>query len=76
MSRLSASLDAGHRYSDAHDVFRRADESEEEDTLGSDDEGEPAVRIIPNEGQPSPLRAYIIRAIALLCACSLSIGSH
>ncbi|KAH9937670.1 major facilitator superfamily domain-containing protein [Fomitopsis serialis] len=76
MSRLTASLDAGHRYSDAHDVFRRADESEEEDTLGSDDEGEPAVRIIPNEGQPSPLRAYIIRAIALLCACSLSIGSH
>lgn len=25
---------------------------------------------------PSPLRAYFIRALALLCACSLSVGSH
>lgn len=25
---------------------------------------------------PSPLRAYLIRALALLCACSLSVGSH
>ncbi|TCD71510.1 hypothetical protein EIP91_008891 [Steccherinum ochraceum] len=26
--------------------------------------------------RPSPLRAYLIRALALLCACSLSVGSH
>ncbi|KAH9898415.1 MFS general substrate transporter [Cubamyces lactineus] len=26
--------------------------------------------------RPSPARAYFIRALALLCACSLSIGSH
>ena len=76
MSRFSASSDAAHRYSDAHDTFRRADDSEDEDTLASDEEPEPAVRIIPNEGQPSPVRAYVIRAIALLCACSISIGSH
>ena len=31
-----------------------------------------------NEGRlrPSPARAYFIRSLALLCACSLSIGSH
>ncbi|KAI0365233.1 MFS general substrate transporter [Pilatotrama ljubarskyi] len=27
-------------------------------------------------GRPSPARAYFIRSLALLCACSLSIGSH
>ncbi|KAI0732375.1 MFS general substrate transporter [Fomitopsis betulina] len=76
MSRFSASSDAAHRYSDAHDSLSRAEDSEDEDTLTSDEELESAVRILPNEGQPSPLRAYVIRAIALLCACSLSIGSH
>ena len=25
---------------------------------------------------PSPARAYFIRSLALLCACSLSVGSH
>ncbi|KZT74645.1 MFS general substrate transporter [Daedalea quercina L-15889] len=74
MSRLSASSDAGHRYSEAHDVFRQDEDSDDEDTCISDDE--PAVRIIPDEGRPSPARAYIVRAIALLCACSLSVGSH
>ncbi len=29
-----------------------------------------------DRAQPSPARAYSIRALALLCACSLSIGSH
>lgn len=26
--------------------------------------------------RPTPARAYFIRSLALLCACSLSIGSH
>ncbi len=26
--------------------------------------------------RPTPARAYLIRSLALLCACSLSIGSH
>lgn len=34
--------------------------------------------VLLNEGQtePTPSRAHFIRALALLCACSLSIGSH
>ncbi|CCM01967.1 uncharacterized protein FIBRA_04040 [Fibroporia radiculosa] len=47
----------------------------EEETLTSDDDLEP-LRLLPAGGRPSPARAYFIRALALLCACSLSVGSH
>lgn len=26
--------------------------------------------------QPTPVRAFLVRALALLCACFLSVGSH
>ncbi|RPD62956.1 MFS general substrate transporter [Lentinus tigrinus ALCF2SS1-7] len=34
--------------------------------------------LLNNDGRnnPSPARAYFIRSLALLCACSLSVGSH
>ncbi|KZT02737.1 MFS general substrate transporter [Laetiporus sulphureus 93-53] len=56
-------------------MYQHADESEEEDTIISDEECEP-LRLLTEEGRSSPLRAYLVRSLALLCACSLSIGSH
>ncbi|OBZ79613.1 Major facilitator superfamily domain-containing protein 1 [Grifola frondosa] len=35
-----------------------------------------SLRLDSNGGNPSPARAHIVRGLALLCACSLSIGSH
>ncbi|KAI0639383.1 MFS general substrate transporter [Trametes polyzona] len=37
---------------------------------------DPAILLPPEHDRPSPARAYFIRSLALLCACSLSIGSH
>ncbi|TFK57279.1 MFS general substrate transporter [Heliocybe sulcata] len=52
---------------------RRSDEAERllQDTLGNDDGSRP-VRL-PTTTKKS---AFVVRALALLCACSLSIGSH
>lgn len=47
----------------------------EADIVLSEDEAE-SVHIVSHEGAASPGRAYFVRALALLCACSLSIGSH
>lgn len=34
------------------------------------------MQLLPERPRSSPVRAYFIRSLALLCACSLSIGSH
>lgn len=54
-------------------VYERGGDSEEEDILVSEDELE---TLSSEDTRPSPVRAYFVRALALLCACSLSIGSH
>lgn len=51
------------------------DSPDDEDLLASDEESE-TVRMLPERPRSSPTRAHLIRALALLCACSLSIGSH
>ncbi|KAI0963548.1 hypothetical protein AcW1_000594 [Taiwanofungus camphoratus] len=56
-------------------VYERGGDSEEEDILVSEDELE-TLRVSSEDTRPSPVRAYFVRALALLCACSLSIGSH
>ena len=43
---------------------------------GLDDPREETVLLNEDHTPPSPARAYFIRSLALLCACSLSIGSH
>ncbi|KAI1797869.1 MFS general substrate transporter [Ganoderma leucocontextum] len=40
------------------------------------DEGCDVVLLNEHDRQPPPARAYFIRSLALLCACSLSVGSH
>ncbi|OCH96182.1 MFS general substrate transporter [Obba rivulosa] len=58
------------------DDARRIPGGEEDDgSLVMEEDVEP-LRLRPEDGRPSPMRAYMIRALALLCACSLSVGSH
>lgn len=45
-----------------------------DDDIYVDEDLEP-LHLEPTE-RVSPLRTHLIRALALLCACSLSIGSH
>ncbi|KAI0724538.1 MFS general substrate transporter [Cerioporus squamosus] len=51
-----------------------------EEDYSSDEEiaARRAEEALLNDGRdhPSPARAYFIRSLALLCACSLSVGSH
>ncbi|KAI8995613.1 MFS general substrate transporter [Trametes punicea] len=57
---------------------QRADETGDDMHEGEDaTEGSDATAmLLSGYERPSPARAYFIRALALLCACSLSIGSH
>lgn len=46
----------------------------EEDVLLEEDTT--AVHLESDDSQNSATRAYVVRCLALLCACSLSVGSH
>ncbi|KAH9849777.1 MFS general substrate transporter [Lenzites betulinus] len=54
----------------SHDELEHADEYD----APGDQEAESLLHA--DHQRPSPNRAYFIRSLALLCACSLSIGSH
>ncbi len=57
-----------------------AEREDEAEDYSSDDElaARRAEEALLNDGRdlPTPARAYFIRSLALLCACSLSVGSH
>ncbi|KAI0778169.1 MFS general substrate transporter [Trametes elegans] len=55
-----------------HSDDARAPRFEDEDLDGPDT----TLLVRGGYDRPSPARAYFIRSLALLCACSLSIGSH
>ncbi|CAL1695887.1 unnamed protein product [Somion occarium] len=57
-----------------HSVHISQIETAEEEELLEEDEQ--PVHLESGDLEPSPARAYIVRSLALLCACSLSIGSH
>ena len=67
-----------YRYRDRSASRGARDQSPSHDNLSDEgvvvDEDEP-VLLEPRERVP-PVRAHLIRALALLCACSLSVGSH
>ncbi|GJE86095.1 MFS general substrate transporter [Phanerochaete sordida] len=75
---MSMTNDLARRYRDRSSSRDARDQSVHPTTDDSSDvivdEDEP-VTLEPREAT-SPMRAYLIRALALLCACSLSIGSH
>jgi hypothetical protein len=56
------------------------EEEDGEDAEHSDSQrlltGQDASPVVPHRNVVSRRRAFFIRALALLCACSLSIGSH
>ncbi|KAI0651837.1 MFS general substrate transporter [Trametes meyenii] len=60
-------LRSSHRVNDSEEHMREEDAPE--DSYYAD-------MLEPRYEPPSPARAYLIRSLALLCACSLSIGSH
>lgn len=75
--RLTLTMTSADQQAHAPLLSESRDEGEhneyEEDVLNERVEEE----ILHTEyDRPSPARAYFIRALALLCACSLSIGSH
>ncbi|KAI0361645.1 MFS general substrate transporter [Trametes cingulata] len=61
-------------------LLRQSRPSDETAPLERDEEstgGNAAAALLhAGYGTPSPARAYFVRSLALLCACSLSIGSH
>ena len=63
----------------AQDASEESYHDEQGDDYIQEEEFDPREEaVLLDEGQtpPSPARAYFIRSLALLCACSLSIGSH
>ena len=76
--RALAMTNDNYRYRDrsssrsARDDTPMDDHSSEEDVIVDEDD---SVHL-EHRDSVSPMRAYLIRALALLCACSLSIGSH
>lgn len=57
-----------------HSVNISQAHNSEEDVLLEEDTT--TVHLESDDSDNSAARAYIVRALALLCACSLSVGSH
>ncbi|PCH33619.1 MFS general substrate transporter [Wolfiporia cocos MD-104 SS10] len=74
MSRSSSLSDRCYPVAHPERIEEHGTDTDEDGTLASDEELE-ALHLLP-ETRPAPVRAYLVRALALLCACSLSIGSH
>lgn len=56
-------------------IARVIEEEAENSELETVDNGSDDDQIL-EEQKPTPLRASLTRALALLCVCSLSVGSH
>lgn len=76
-SGSSSSHLAAYSSISTHDVPERPPHDERDDGSWIEEDETESVHIAPEDDQVvSSRRAYLIRALALLCACSLSIGSH
>ncbi|EMD42034.1 hypothetical protein CERSUDRAFT_110574 [Gelatoporia subvermispora B] len=75
MSHVGATYDASSSTASIDHASSIHNDTDEDGSMVMEEDIEP-LRLRPDDGQPSPMRAYLIRALALLCACSLSVGSH
>lgn len=62
--------------SSTHSSVRGAHKIASQEHLVDVEEDDVPVHLDTGYAPPTPVRAFLVRALALLCACSLSIGSH
>ncbi|KAH9946637.1 MFS general substrate transporter [Amylocystis lapponica] len=75
MSRSQHPSDAEPIHSDSSAIHPRDSDAQDDGSFVVEEELD-TLRLEPEESRSFPMRAYLIRALALLCACCLSVGSH